>query len=560
MRRRPNLPLVALVSFVVVTGLGGCSEDTATTGISLTTPVQTEALEEFSPAAPTLARLTKRQYRNTVHDLFGSDIVAPASLEQDLSTAGLLAVGATTNALSPRGVEQYFEGAKSLAGQLFETPARRGMVVTCTPTGPDDSACLTSIVETWGRRIWRRPLTSDEVSKVVAVGTQAATTLGEFDRGVEYAFIMLLSAPQFVYRVEVGEPGPDGAERQLTAFELASRLSYYLWNSAPDDALLDAAAAGELSTEEGLGAQVDRLMADPKNRQAARNFFAEWLHLYELDDMGKDPNVFKHFSADLGVSAREETLLLAEHIMYELEEDFRTFFTTRTTFVDRRLAAIYNIEAPAGYGHAQVELPTDGLRAGFLGHVSFLGLHSHPVASSATLRGVFIRKTLLCQTVPSPPAGLNTAIPEPSEDAKTLRERLLVHMEDPSCGACHGFIDPPGFGLEQFDGIGRYRVEENGAIIDPAGRIDGIDFQTAVELKELIANHEDLTYCMVKKLYGYATGHPPTEGEKDLIATLEERFAASGYKVKQLMRDVATSPGFRLVGAIESEAPAQGGQ
>lgn len=563
MRNRPKLRSLAIgvLSASAIIGLASScttTQEPSTTPIDLTEPVATETLENFAPAPPTLARLTQRQYRNTIGDLFGEDIVAPASLEQDLPSAGLQAVGATTNSVSPRGVEQYFEGAKSLAAQLFETTARRDAIVSCTPSGTADTACMAEVLSTWGRRLWRRPLTTTEVDAVVALAAQAAGALESFDRGLEYGFIALLSSPHFLYRVEVGQS--DGDARFLTPFEFATRLSFFLWNSTPDDALLEAAEDGRLDTEEGRLEQIDRLMADPRNREATRNFVAEWLHLYELDEMGKDPFVFKHFSPELGASAREETLRLAEHVIYALDADFRTFFTSRTTFVDRRLAAIYNIPAPAEEGFAQVELPSDGARAGFLGQVSFLGLHAHPVSSSATLRGVFIRKTLLCQAVPSPPAGLNTAIPEPSEDAKTLRERLLVHMEDPSCGACHGFIDPPGFGLEQFDGIGRYRVEDNGAPIDPTGELDGDPFETPVELMELIANHAGLTQCVVKQLYSYATGHSPVSGEYALLDALDERFAAGGFRFQQLMRDVATSPGFRTVAPVETSTDATGGQ
>ncbi len=557
---RPNLRLAAVLSVsAVAAGLQGCPQVEPSAGLSLTTPIQVESLATFQAPSPTLSRLTKRQYHNTIHDLFGTDVVPPPSLEQDLPSAGLQAVGATTHSLSPRGAEQYFEGAKSLAAQLFETPARAAMILSCAPDSSADAACLQEIVATWGRRLWRRPLTDAELTTTVSLGASAATTLGDFNQGVQYAFIALLTSPNFLYRIQVGAPASPGEPRELTAFELATRLSFYLWNSSPDDALLEAAAAGELATEDGLRAQVDRLMSNLRNRRAGRNFVAEWLHLYDLEEMGKDPNIFKHFSPELGASAREETLRLAEHLIYDVEADFRTFFTTRTTFVDRRLAAIYNIPAPVDEGFAQVELPSDGPRAGFLGHVSFLGLHAHPVSSSATLRGLFIRETLLCQTVPSPPAGLNTAIPEPSEDAKTLRERLLVHMEDPSCGGCHGFIDPPGFGLEQFDGIGRYRLADNGAMIDPSGDLDGMSFESAIDLMEVIANHEASTRCTAKMLYSYAIGRIPEAGEAALLDALHERFEASGFSFKQLMMDVATSPGFRLIGESGTVPPTEGG-
>lgn len=528
------------LALLICLGVTGCSEDPLAP--SLDRPIAVADLKSFQAPPPTLSRLTKHQYHNTVRDLFGADVVPPASLEPDLPSAGLEAIGATVNALSPRGVEQSFDAAKTVAAQLLVDPQRRALIVSCTPNGAADEACMREVVERWGLRLWRRPLTTVEADEVTALGLSAAGTLGSFDAGLEYTFVKMLASPHFLYRVETGTENG-----KLSAYELATRLSFFLWNSSPDETLLTAAAAGELADDTSLKTQVERMTADPRHRQAVRNFFSEWLHLYELDELGKDPNVFKHFSPELGDSAREETLKLVEHIVFDTEADYRTFFTTRTTFVDRRLAAIYNVPAPAAEGFAKIELPADGPRAGFLGHVSFLGLHAHPVSSSATLRGVFIRKALLCQTVPSPPAGLNTAIPEPSPDAKTLRERLLVHMENPGCESCHGFMDPPGFGLENFDGIGRFRIQDNGGDIDPSGELDGVSFQTPTELMLAIANHPETTSCLTKMMYSYATGHTPTTAESPLLDALHERFGAAGYQVKQLIIDVATSPGFRTM-------------
>lgn len=557
MLRRAKWPGVWLIAALAVTGVG-CESESTPNQASPDAGGTPDAVAELEPAAPKLARLTQSQYRAALADLFGPDVVLPAALEPDAAVKGLYAVGATINSVSPRGVELYFDGARSLARQVLESPTERAKIASCEPSGPTDSACLQTIIAEQGRRIWRRPLSPDEVAAYAGVGDEAAKALGDFWAGVEYALAGLLSSPNFVYRVELGEPDPDDpGKRRLTSYEMASRLSFFIWNSTPDQALLDAAEAGELTTDEGLKAQVERLLASDRAREGVRSFVAQWLDLHDLDEMSKDPNIFKHFSPDLAEAAREETLRFVEHHVFELDGDFRELFTSRTTFVNRRLAAIYNLEAPPGAidssedGFGQIELPADGPRAGLLGQVSFLALHSHPVSSSATLRGLTIREKLLCNELPSPPSNLNTAIPEPNAEAKTLRDRLVQHMEDPSCAACHAQMDPVGFGLEQFDGIGRYRVEDNGAAIDPSGDLDAFEFASARELNLVLANHPNTPWCFVRTMYSYAAGHHPEVGEQALIGALTDRFEAGGHKVLALIGEIAMSEGFRTVGEVE---------
>jgi hypothetical protein len=516
---------------------------------------------ELEPPAPRLARLTRLQYRNAVRDLFGPDVPPPSALEPDVAADGLVAVGATVASLSPRGVEQAIEAARGLARDLMSTPEKRARIYTCAPASADDAVCLGAVVDAWGPRLWRRPLLAEEREGLVAVGRAAGATLGTFEAGVEATLARLLQSPFFLYRVEVGEPDPEvEGGRRLTSHELAARLAAFVWNSVPDDALRASADSGVLSTAEGLSAELDRMLASPKVHDAVRNFFAEWLDLYALDGLNKDPNIFRHYSADLGAAAREETLRLVEHLVFDLDADIRTLLTTRTTFVNRRLAAIYNVPATADEGFGRVELPADGPRSGFLGHVAFLAQNAHPTSTSATLRGIFVRERLLCQTMPPPPTNLNTAIPEPSEGARTLKERLLRHMEDDFCAGCHALTDPVGFGLENFDGLGRWRLEENDAQIDPAGELDGASFADSAELKRIISEHPSFPGCVTQTLFAYATGHTPGPSQWAQLDVLTAKFRARGHRILTLMRDVASSPGFRRVGPVEAAPPAEGAQ
>ncbi len=554
--------LTTALAVTCALGAAGCYGDipAAPAGVASDASAPTEVTTEVvvdPAAAPVLARLTDAQYRATVRALFGPDVALQPQLEPDTSVQGLLAIGASVAATSPRGVELYFDSARALAAQAVGSDAARAAIADCEPGTDAADPCLLATLDTWGRRIWRRPLSAAERGRLVDVAVTAAGVLGDGWAGLEYALAALLQSPHFLYRVEVGEPHPTRPGiRRHSSLEMASRLSFFLWNSTPDDALLDAAADGLLVTDAGLAAQVQRMLADPRAHDAVAGFFSQWLRLELLDDLQKDPNVFKHFDPDLGPMAREETLRLIDYMVFEVDADYRDLFRTRTTFVNRRLAAIYNIPAPLDEGFGKVVLPESGQRRGLLGQVSFLALHAHPVGTSPTLRGLFIREHVLCDDIPSPPSNLNTSIPEPDGTAKTMRERLLVHMEEPSCAGCHEIMDPIGFGLESFDGIGRYRALDNGGEIDPSGWIDDRQFDDARGLTEVVASHPRLAPCFVSTMYGVATGHAVGDGEVELVGALTDQFAAEGHRVLALMAAIAMSPGFRLVGETVTEPPA----
>jgi hypothetical protein len=507
---------------------------------------------EVDPKPPNLAKLTQEQYRNTVRDLFGKSVVVPGGLEPDTESDGLYAVGASIASVSPLGSERYADSARSIASQIVQSTELFEAVTNCSPDTPDVGPCFKTMIESVGKNIWRRPITESENDALVALGQQASDTLGSYTDGVEYVLSAMLQSPYFLYRVTMGEAlEGDATTRPYSNWEMASRLSYFLWNTLPDAELMQAAANGELLADAQLEAHVDRMLADPRARQGVRNFFADWLGLFGLDDLKKDPNIFKHYAPELGAMAREETLRVAEDIVFERQADMRDFLTTRRTFVTGRLAAIYNVPATAAEGFGQIDLPPAGGRVGFLGQVSFLAAHAHPVSTSPTQRGVFVREKLLCQTVPSPPADVNTAIPEVSDEAQSFKQRLMVHMEDPSCAPCHAFIDPIGFGLENFDGVGRYRILDNGIPIDPTGNLDEQEFDGPVELAKALAEHPDYARCIVTKVFSYAMGRHVASGEGALIGYMTRKFNADERRLLILFKTVAMSEAFRLLGEVE---------
>ncbi|MCB9506282.1 MAG: DUF1592 domain-containing protein [Myxococcales bacterium] len=500
-----------------------------------------------APGPVSARRLTNAQFAHVLRDVFG-DIVLPELAEPDVNIGGLLAVGASGASFSARGVESMEEAAFAIAEQVIGSVELREQLVPCAADPEPGPGCAEGMVRSVGRRLWRRPLSDAEVARLDTLAADAAATLGTYDDGLVYAIAALLQSPNFLFRAELGtgEPG----DRHFDDWDLASRLSFFLWDTCPDEALLDAAAAGELSTETGLRASVERMIADPRTRRGMRSFFSEYLQLYELDTLRKDPTIFEHFSTLLGPDAREETLLLMEHIVFDEDTDFRDILTTRETYVNPRLAALYRIPAPVPDGFGLVRLPADTQRAGLLGHASFLANHAHQVSSSATLRGVAVRQTLLCASIPPPPVNVDTSIPEPSGEAPTLRDRVAEHLENDTCRVCHLLTDPIGLGLENFDGIGRWRDTDGGAAIDPSGDLNGVVFANPIELGEAVRNHPDFPWCVARTLTRYATGRVEERDELALIDVTTERFAASGYSFSVLLEEVAMSPMFRNAGDL----------
>ena len=504
---------------------------------------------EIEPASPALRRLTRSQYRNAVTDLFAAELYIPTNLEPDNEVEGLLSLGASTTSVSSYGVELYEDAAFLIAEQVVESEAGWAAAVPCEPASSSDADCAGEVMAGVATRAWRRPVTDDELSRLTDLTAAVGADSGDFATGVMYGLAAILQSPHFLYRVEHGDG--DGTQRPLTDWEIASRLSFLLWNSIPDDELLDAAAAGELQDDAGLEAQARRMLSDDRARQGVRNLFTEVYHLYELDNLSKDPAVFQHASPDLGPAAREETLLLLEEIILDDDADFRTLFTSQRTWVDRRLAALYSVAAPTEDGFGPVELPASGRRRGLLGHASFLLTQSHPTSSSATKRGKFVRTTVLCQDIPAPPADVDTSIPEADATSPTLRERLETHLEDPTCAGCHKLTDPIGLGFENFDGIGRWRDTENGAVIDATGDLDGSSFSDAWGIGAVVADHPSLSRCMTRHLYRYGTGHIEGDSEDALLDWLDLGFQSTGYSFQDLLVDTILSDGFRTVGELQ---------
>ncbi len=540
---------VSLCALAILAGSAGCEQDELEGSITLDQLASEDIYKTLEAGDVSIRRLTQSEFSNSIQDIFGSDVVIPRLAETDKAAGGLISVGASTTSYSPRGVESLEDAAFTIASQALDTDVLQSRIVPCQPSGTTDVDCAAQAIEGIGRLAWRRPLEQSEIDRMAMLATDSALVLDNFYLGLEFGIAAILQSPNFLFRIETGEPDPnDSNKRIFNDYELASRLSYFLWNTTPDTELLDAAEAGELSTRDGLFAQASRLLDSPRSREGLSMFFTDQLQLYELDHLNKDPKIFEHYNTNLGPDAAEETLRLLEKIVFDEETDFRDVMTTNETFVNPRLAALYDIPAPVEGAFGSVKLDPANGRVGLLGHAAFLNQHAHAVSSSATLRGKAVRNILLCQLIPAPPVDVDTSIPEPSGETLTLRDRVAEHLTNPSCAGCHQLTDPIGLGLENFDAIGRWRDTDNGADIDPSGSLDGIEFTNPVELAEAIRNHPAFVPCMVKTLSRYATGRVETYQESAWLNELVERFNLHGYRIKPLVLELIMSPMFREAG------------
>ncbi len=506
------------------------------------TPPGEEVLPDFAPATLRPRLLLATQYLNAISDLLGPDAARPVTPPRDVPVNGLTAVGATQLSISGNSVELY-EANAYLAAQAA-LASRRSALITCAPTSSTDAVCMRQLAQRFVPRAFRRPATEVELTRWTHLGLTAARGYDDFDKGVEFLFAGLLQSPAFLYLDETGEPdAADPARRHLTAWELASRLSFFLTNAPPDDELLSAAGNGALADDAGLRAQAQRLLQKPQARQAMTALFDEVLELQGLEHLSKDAQRFPGFDASLGNSMREETRRSLVDVAFDRPADFRDLFTRRTTFVDGPLSRHYGL--PAVTGWTTVSLPAD--RSGLLTQASFLSLMSHPSQNSPTYRGRFIRERLLCEGIPAPPPNVNTTLPPaPPNTPRTLRQKVELHMQSPSCSGCHVVMDPVGFAFEGFDAIGRRQTLDDGLPIDSSGALDDKGRYTdAPGLTALLHDDPRVMNCLSRVVYRQATGHVDLPSESRPLRAATRAFAADGYHYQSLLIELAASEAFR---------------
>ena len=503
--------------------------------------------------------MTGKQYSQTLAYLFGSDIsdAVPPPLPPLTRTSGLLASGAASIGVTSDQLQQIQQAAATVAAKVVDEEHRE-FLIPCKPkdTQTADTACATQFLKQTGRLWYRRPMTAERLARFVTQADAAAAELKDFYAGLAIALEGMLVSPEALFIVDGAEPDPDRpGHRRLDAFSLASRLSFFLWNSAPDDALLKAAESGELYTEKGRARVVDAMLASSRLEEGVRAFFDDMMGFNDFDSLSKDPMAYPTVTGATLADAREQTLRTVIDHLIAKKEDYRDLFTTRETFMSMNLAAIYGV--PTVNGWVPYQFPEGSPRAGLLTQVSFLSAHAHPARSSVTRRGKALRELFLCQVVPSPPPNVDfSKLDDPDPSLKTARERLKVHATNPSCAGCHKIMDPMGYALEHFDGAGQFRATEKGATLDTSGSLDGVAFKDVEGLNRALHDHPSLPSCLINRVYSYGTGGPVSPAsDKAILEHFKERFAKAGYKLPDLLRDVALSNAFAEVREAKSAVP-----
>jgi len=405
--------------------------------------------------------------------------------------------------------------------------------------------CTEDTVQRFAQRAWRRPVTEDELASLVEFVDYAQTEGDSWEDGLKLAMKAALVSPHFIFRVEL-DPNPQSLEpHPLGDYELASRLSYFLWSSMPDDALFDAAEAGGLNDPAAIEAQVERMLADPKAQALAENFAGQWLYTRALnDELVKDPETYPDFDTALREDMRTEMEMLIAAVIEE-GRGLNELFTAQETFVNDRLAAYYGLP-PVGTDEF-VRVSLEGTtRKGLLTTGGLMSVLAHPNVTSPIKRGKWVVEQLLCIEPPPPPPDVEATV-EPSFDEGPMRERLAKHREDPSCAACHELMDPVGLAFEHYDGMGAWRDTEGPYAIDPSGTLPiGGDFDDALQMVDLIANSDEFAHCVTEKVLLYGLGRGIENYDEDVIGEAADAFSASGYQLKTLIVGLATSDNFRM--------------
>jgi hypothetical protein len=452
-------------------------------------------------------------------------------------------------------VQTYFEGVGSItvAGPFnVKGPGEavsRERIFVCRPSrAADEQACATKILSNLARRAYRRPIGADDMTPLVALYETGAQN-GGFESGVRLALQKVLVSPAFLFRAEVDPPGAaPGTIYSISDIELASRLSFFLWSSIPDDQLLAVAESGRLSDPSVLQAQVKRMMADPRSESLVRNFAGQWLFLRNVARMSPDTTTFPYFSENLRHAMAKETELLIES---QLREDRSVVDLLRTdyTFLNQRLAEHYGIKGIYGNEFRRVKLE-DPNRHGLLGQASILAVTSYPNRTAPTIRGKWVLEQLLGSPPPPPPPNVPSLKEDSTVQKLTMRERMEQHRANPTCAVCHRMMDPLGFALENFDGLGGWRVSTGPGAgpIDASGALpDGTKFNGPAGLRDVLLKKQDMfVENFTERLLTYALGRGLEEYDSAALRKIAREAAADNQKWSAIILGIVKSTPFRM--------------
>ena len=540
----PAIPLVsALLGLAACSGSSKLAVENAQppSGAPTSTEAAICATAPRDPGRVTVHRLNRAEYNNTVRDLL-SDTTAPArDFPDDDSGYGFDNI-ADVLSIGPLLLEKYQSAAEQLINAAWDRDIANGTTVVriCDPNA--DSSCARQVLTRFALRAWRRPAESDEIDRYLALVSTASGQQDPPDVGVKLALQAMLVSPHFLYRVELDTNPDSPTAHPLNERELASRLSYFLWSSMPDDELMARASDGTLHDPAVLEQQVRRMLRDPKAAALRQNFAGEWLYTRAVDGIQPNSSLFPTFDSALRGAMRQETEMFFQSLLDE-NRSVLDLLGADYTFLNDRLADHYGLPSVGGSTLRRV-VTTGTNRGGILTQASFLTVTSQPNRTSPVKRGKFVLGQLLCTEPPPPPPNV-PPLPEGSGQG-TLRQRLEAHRSNPACASCHSLMDPIGFGLENFDGIGKWRDRDtDGSLIDATGVLpDNKTFNGAKELAAALKTDPRLPGCVVSKVFTYALGRGPTAADACAIEDITRAFESRGNRLADLFVVIATSAPF----------------
>jgi hypothetical protein len=503
-------------------GASGMTGGPVTGGVAACSGEGTVAVP--SPGASPVRRLNRREYDNTIRDLLGERSGVASSFTPEEKALGF-DNNADALGVSSLLAEQYEAAAGALASRAAETmPALLG----CDVGTRGEDPCARDFLRSFGLRAYRRPLTPEENDRLFAFYAASKQADG-FKAGVRMVVQAMLQSPHFLYRVETGAPvAASAAVRKLGPYEVASRLSYLLWNSMPDRALFEAAAANDLGTPAAVARQARRMLDDGKARDALLHFGFQWLDVELVRDIDKDPKLFPAFRPALRGLFEKESESFLDHVLRSAGGKLGILLRADYTFANRELATLYGVAAPPGEAFVRVQ-DDPARRSGILTQAAFLASHADAQQGSPVARGLFVRERLLCAPPPPAPDGVEIKVPV-FDKTVTTRQRFAQHRADPTCASCHRLFDPVGMSFEHFDALGQWRDSEAGRPVDASGELfatDDIDgaYVGVTELAERLAGSAQVRGCVVKQGFRFGYGRAEGDGDRCTLQQLETAFA-----------------------------------
>ena len=489
-------------------------------------PPPPEPCEDTDVGPTSLRRLTREQYDNLAQDLLAAKFKPSSALPPDEKVGPFASNFQTLPARAT--IDQYAYVAEQLGA---EVASRVQTVAPCTQTSAaGQEACARTFFTTFARRGLRRSVSPSEVDALVALYKSGAD--GGYAQGIRWGVEAVLEQPSFLYHLELLPQGtsPDaGGAYALAPFEVASRLSFFLWNSGPDDALLEAAANGALLAPGGLAAQVTRMLADVKARRTSHAFADGWLDLAALDAAAASPGRLGGLAPSVVTAMRDETRSFMDEVLRRDDGRLSTLLTAKWTTASASVLALYG--SAVGSGERQALRPME--RSGVLTHASMLFSHAHAQVTSPVLRGKWVRESLLCQKQPDPPPGVSAVPPVPKPGLST-REQYQEHRANPQCAGCHALLDDVGFGFENYDPQGRYRTQDNGQSVDSTGTlratdVDG-DFVGALGLAAKLSQSDMAHACYARQWLRFGLGREASDADACLSSRLSAVAKSGSYK------------------------------